>query len=331
MGVEVVTVSFCRRLWALASILSLLVLASPLPASAYEMTGHTYTGTHAQSGSVQFIVNEYHEGSYDGVYVGSFTIYFPVGHPCYYSKGTGMFLITDHAFGEARSYIDVFGSFDAGGTASGTFNVHWADVGCVTGDVAWTATVVNQAPVLDPIGSQTVMETETLSFDADATDADADPLTYSAAGPSGEALPTGATFDTATGQFSWTPGLMEAGTLTVRVTVSDGVAADHEDVLITVERAPSARIRLRARPRIVEKGRRVRLIARTRACGCGPDPLVLLRNGKRLRKKWSTGDPVVFRVRMRRTETFRVRMPTMLAHQHYGGASPRVRVGVTGA
>ena len=47
----------------------------------------------------------------------------------------------------------------------------------------------------------------TLTFTILATDADGDPLTYSAAN-----LPAGATFDAATRTFSWTPTVAQAGT-----------------------------------------------------------------------------------------------------------------------
>ena len=53
-------------------------------------------------------------------------------------------------------------------------------------------------------------------------------------------LPLGATFDSETGMFSWTPEVGQAGTYTIRFSVSDGLAEDFEDVIITVEPAAPA-------------------------------------------------------------------------------------------
>jgi len=98
--------------------------------------------------------------------------------------------------------------------------------------------LVDTAPVLHSIGSKFVSESNTLSFTVDASDADGNSLTYSAAG-----LPEGANFDTATGEFSWTPATGQAGTYTVTFEVSDGYLTnpEPEDVTITVDtpnRAP---------------------------------------------------------------------------------------------
>jgi hypothetical protein len=64
----------------------------------------------------------------------------------------------------------------------------------------------NHAPILDPIGNKTVGEGEMLAFTLSATDADGNTLTYSASN-----LPVGATLDTATGVFSWTPSYNQSG------------------------------------------------------------------------------------------------------------------------
>ncbi len=92
---------------------------------------------------------------------------------------------------------------------------------------------VNQAPVLAPIGDKTVGEGNLLQFTISGTDPDNDTLTYSA-----PTLPTGATFDTGTRTFSWTPGFDQAGSYpNVRFVVSDGVTTDAEDITITVDEA----------------------------------------------------------------------------------------------
>jgi len=103
-----------------------------------------------------------------------------------------------------------------------------------------TVTNVNRAPVLTlSTSTPTVGEGATLTapaFTVTATDADSDPLTYSATG-----LPAGATFDTSTGAFSWTPGYTQAGSYLVTFSVTDGTDSDTESATITVtnvNRAP---------------------------------------------------------------------------------------------
>jgi hypothetical protein len=106
-----------------------------------------------------------------------------------------------------------------------------------TGDYeVWFARTTNQAPVLESIGDQSVDEGSNLSFTVSGSDADGDTLTYSAVG-----LPTGATLDPATGDFSWTPGYNQAGTHDVTFQVSDGTDTASETITITVwnvNRAP---------------------------------------------------------------------------------------------
>ena len=93
--------------------------------------------------------------------------------------------------------------------------------------------IVNQLPVLNNIPSQTGDELTLLTFTAEATDRDNDPLTYSLIGT----IPDGATMDTNTGVFSWTPTETQDGIHTVTVQVSDGNGGggtDLQDVTITV-------------------------------------------------------------------------------------------------
>lgn len=87
-------------------------------------------------------------------------------------------------------------------------------------------------PVLGSIGSGTVVEGSTLTFTVSATDLNGDPLIYSAAN-----LPAGATLNSATGQFSWTPppGGAAGSPYTVTFTVTDlTTLTDSEVISITV-------------------------------------------------------------------------------------------------
>jgi len=87
----------------------------------------------------------------------------------------------------------------------------------------------NQAPVLDPIGDRTVALGTTLAFTLTASDADADPLLFSATG-----LPAGAALDGTSGRFIWTPAAGDLGSRLMTFSVSDGQLSDNETVAITV-------------------------------------------------------------------------------------------------
>jgi hypothetical protein len=121
-----------------------------------------------------------------------------------------------------------------GGTSNLTLS------GVIVGDVngqAVAITVVsnqvaiNRAPVLGAIGAKSANEGALLSSTISATDADANPLVYTATG-----LPNGASFNGTTRAFSWTPRYDQAGAYTVRFQVSDGLLTVFEDVVITIIR-----------------------------------------------------------------------------------------------
>ncbi|MCD4807513.1 MAG: DNRLRE domain-containing protein [Methanococcoides sp.] len=92
--------------------------------------------------------------------------------------------------------------------------------------------LVDTAPVIDQIGAKYVDETSTLTFAVSATDADGDILTYSAAD-----LPAGASFDSASGEFTWTPAEGQAGIYVVTSEATDGYLADSESFTINVNAA----------------------------------------------------------------------------------------------
>ncbi len=90
----------------------------------------------------------------------------------------------------------------------------------------------NAAPVLDPIGNKSAAAFVELSFTTTASDNNDqidDILTFSV-----DVLPPGATYNTSTGHFSWTPNASDAGTYTLTFCTSDGFASDCEAITITV-------------------------------------------------------------------------------------------------
>jgi hypothetical protein len=96
---------------------------------------------------------------------------------------------------------------------------------------AGTVTLTNKKPAFAAAtDTKTVNENAALAFTVVATDGDGDVLTYSATG-----LPTGATFNAATGAFAWTPSYTQAGVYTVVFKANDGtVDSDPLTVTITV-------------------------------------------------------------------------------------------------
>ena len=88
----------------------------------------------------------------------------------------------------------------------------------------------DQPPVFSTdITNRTDAEGASVSLDADATDADLDPLTYSATN-----LPGGISINSSTGVISGTLNGTSAGTYNVTVTVSDGTLADTDPFTWTV-------------------------------------------------------------------------------------------------
>jgi hypothetical protein len=97
-----------------------------------------------------------------------------------------------------------------------------------------TVNPVNDAPVLDPIGNQSVDEDTLLTFTASATDVDGtDSLTFSLVG-----APAGASIDPSTGVVAWTPTESQGpGSYTFDVVVTDDGTpnlADAETITVTV-------------------------------------------------------------------------------------------------
>jgi len=86
---------------------------------------------------------------------------------------------------------------------------------------------LNEPPIFKPIGNKSVNRNGTLTFTVLGTDPDGYALKYSLVN-----LPSGASFDTTTRIFSWTPG--QIGTSQVTFVVSDGELQDSETITITV-------------------------------------------------------------------------------------------------
>lgn len=109
------------------------------------------------------------------------------------------------------------------------FTVRLTDgIETVESNISITVNEVNQTPTLDSIGNRTVYLGNTLLFTATGHDSDvpAQTLSYSLLN-----APAGATIDSNSGAFSWTPSAGQAGAVylvTVRVTDSYGANAEEQ-------------------------------------------------------------------------------------------------------
>lgn len=106
----------------------------------------------------------------------------------------------------------------------------WWSQGIQLGSIL-DAIYINHPPILSQIEDKTVNEGQLLQFALTATDTDGDKLTYSAAN-----LPTGATFDTQTATFSWTPSFNQNGYYpNIEFTVADdGSPIEFDDEIISI-------------------------------------------------------------------------------------------------
>ena len=105
------------------------------------------------------------------------------------------------------------------------------------------STLTNTAPtVATVIPDQTATAATAFSYAFPATtfsDADGDTLTYTATKADGTALPSWLSFSASTRTFSGTPQAADVGTVSVKVTASDGSASVSDTFDIVVSAAPS--------------------------------------------------------------------------------------------
>ncbi len=117
---------------------------------------------------------------------------------------TGRFTWTP-GFDQAGSYVVTLRVTDNGQPALGG-----------TAQITITVGHVNRPPVMSDIGSFTVSEGQTLSFQAIAQDPDGDTLAFSA-----QNVPDGASFDPTTQMFTWSPTLAQSGNYQVTFSATD--------------------------------------------------------------------------------------------------------------
>jgi len=186
----------------------------------------------------------------DGPLVGYMQVYTD-----FYSYSSGIYAPLPSATYEGGHGIVIVGYYDDGvdkywicknswGTAwgdNGYFNIKMGE--CEIGTWVmklWGVTINNQPPVLADISlsiaGQTFKEGTEFSIQLQASDPESDSLTYSAS-----PLPQGASFNTGTGLFTWTPTHTQGGDYSIRFSVSDGIFEDFQVVTIRVVQVKKGR------------------------------------------------------------------------------------------
>ena len=148
-----------------------------------------------------------------------------------FTAGTRTFGGTPGATDIGTVSVKVTASDGNGGSVSDTFDI--------------TVSAANNAPtVANPIPNQTARVGTALSFQFAANafnDADGDTLTYAATKSDDSALPTWLSFTAGTRTFGGTPGATDIGTVSVKVTASDGNGGSVSDTFdIVVSAANNA-------------------------------------------------------------------------------------------
>jgi uncharacterized protein (TIGR02145 family)/uncharacterized repeat protein (TIGR02543 family) len=92
---------------------------------------------------------------------------------------------------------------------------------------------VNRPPVIAGLKDTTIMQGATIDFTATATDPDGDKVTLSAG-----TLPSGATFNTTSGAFHWSPASALTGGTDITFTASDGSLQASKTITITISNMP---------------------------------------------------------------------------------------------
>lgn len=109
----------------------------------------------------------------------------------------------------------------------------------VNTSVSITVENVNRPPFIEGLGKKTVKENEKLEFQLVAKDSDKED--EGKVRLRAVTLPTGASFDANSGQFSWTPTFEQSGDYVVEFETTDGQSAStNETVLVKVENANRA-------------------------------------------------------------------------------------------
>ena len=126
------------------------------------------------------------------------------------------------------------GSYSATFTVANNGNGNPSLAQSVSQVVTFVVRASDAPPVLLPVADASVTQGQPLSIQLQATDPDGDPITFTAS-----QMPSGATLNPSTGLFTWAPGILQAGSFSVRFTATDGLLSDSQNVNIQVNPAPT--------------------------------------------------------------------------------------------
>lgn len=146
--------------------------------------------------------------------------------------GSGNYTITAAGVGTLTINALGVGTFKSAADVNGAIHIGYATSGVDGAGTNGLATInllpVNDLPVVSvPIPNQTINENGQWTFQVPTTtftDADSDPLTYTATLADGSPLPSWLTFNPVTHTFSGSPGDVN-GSLALKVTASDGLGS----------------------------------------------------------------------------------------------------------
>ncbi|HEY9690859.1 MAG TPA: putative Ig domain-containing protein, partial [Oculatellaceae cyanobacterium] len=168
--------------------------------------------------------------------IGNFSTVDPdTGETFTYSLVTGTLSTDNASFFINGNQLSINTSPDFETKSSYNIRVQTTDAGGLSYDKELTIAVnnVNEAPIVgNAIADQntTVNTVFNYNFDANSfSDPDGDALTYSATQSDGNSLPTWLRFDSLTRTFNGTPGINDAGNLSIRVTANDNGSLSASD------------------------------------------------------------------------------------------------------
>jgi hypothetical protein len=130
----------------IAALMGAAVLVLALPAWGHHIPGATYTGTHAQGGSVRIVVSS------DGSEISRFAATNIHGETCTvpsvdisYTPGTGPHIDRDHQFVADGFGLAYEGDFDARKAVHGSLSLSGSAAPCNSDSIAYTATTTASA------------------------------------------------------------------------------------------------------------------------------------------------------------------------------------------